>query len=288
MRRLYIVFSIFCLSVCPLETRASLPPAPEVPLPSLIRLHVVANSESLEDQRLKLAVRDHVLAYLEPLLRPLSSLEAAETILRKNHGGIGEAVSQVLTASSADYGSQIQLGAALFPDRHYGAYTLPAGRYLALNIVLGSGAGRNWWCVVFPPLCFTKEICGAKDPLAGANTYVFRSKILDWLDEAMTAWREKGVSSASSSESGEHIYQGGEEMIKIQELRQMEVVNIADGRRLGLVEDLELDLEEGRVKGLQTRGNGGAWGLLKRENDLQIPWRQLVRIGVDPVLVDLA
>lgn len=115
----------------------------------LVRLHVIAVSDAAEEQELKLQVRDAVLAYLEPVLMGVEDREQAREILSADLNGIAQA------AASAAQGRQVQvsLGRERYPSREYEGFTLPAGEYESLRIVLGEGQGHNWWCIVFPPLC---------------------------------------------------------------------------------------------------------------------------------------
>lgn len=115
----------------------------------LIRLHVVAVSDDEEEQAIKLEVRDAVLDYLGPLLTDAGNAKNAGEIIADNLSGIEEA------ALSRSRGRAVTatLGTESFPTRQYDTFSLPAGEYRSLRITLGEGEGRNWWCVVFPPLC---------------------------------------------------------------------------------------------------------------------------------------
>lgn len=115
----------------------------------LVRLHVIAHSDDKAEQELKLRVRDEVLDYLEPLLRDAGSPEKAQSIITANLDGIALAAQSVSEGRKV----QVRLGEEYYPTRDYGDFSLPAGRYTSLRVILGSGAGHNWWCVVFPPLC---------------------------------------------------------------------------------------------------------------------------------------
>ena len=116
---------------------------------SLVRLHVIADSDEAEEQAIKLRVRDAVLAYLEPKLEDAPTSAAAREIISGELDGIASA------AESASEGRavSVSLGEEYYPTRDYGTFALPAGRYESLRVTLGSGQGHNWWCVVFPPLC---------------------------------------------------------------------------------------------------------------------------------------
>ena len=115
----------------------------------LVRLHVLAVSDDAAEQALKLRVRDAVLDYLRPRLAEAEDAGAAREILREELPGVAAA------AQTAAEGREVRvsLGQEDYPARDYGGFTLPAGRYESLRVVLGAGEGHNWWCVVFPPLC---------------------------------------------------------------------------------------------------------------------------------------
>lgn len=117
----------------------------------LVRLHVIAASDDATEQAIKLDVRDAVLSYLEPKLDSAADIAGAEALIEANLDGIAAA------AESAAQGREVNvtLGEEYYPTREYDTFSLPAGRYQSLRVTLGGGAGHNWWCVVFPPLCLT-------------------------------------------------------------------------------------------------------------------------------------
>ena len=119
----------------------------------VVRLHVLANSDSEEDQALKLLVRDAVLDRAEDLLAQTSSRAEAEGKLRGQLLEFERLAEAVVREAGYDYEVTAELTDTEFPTREYEGFTLPAGEYLALRILIGEAAGRNWWCVVFPPLC---------------------------------------------------------------------------------------------------------------------------------------
>ncbi len=124
----------------------------------VIRLHIVANSDSSEDQRVKMLVRNEVLALAQlsdDIMTPKNAA-AAEGILKKAGEPLLSAVRRVLEREGAGYDAQLVLGDFDFPGREYDGKLYPAGSYRALRIILGSGEGKNWWCVLFPPLCIIK------------------------------------------------------------------------------------------------------------------------------------
>ena len=119
----------------------------------MIRLHVIANSDSPEDQTLKLAVRDRILARAEELCPPGTTLEEARAAMAGSLEALAAAGRGAVAEAGYSYPVSAQLTRCWFPTKEYGAFALPAGEYTALRVVIGEGEGRNWWCVAFPPLC---------------------------------------------------------------------------------------------------------------------------------------
>lgn len=120
----------------------------------LLRFHVIANSDSFEDQSVKLKVRDAVLKNLGPQLENCSNLDESLKVIEANKDKIEKISNDILKKEGKDYTAKAILGEFQFPVKTYGNITLPAGEYTALRVVLGNGDGKNWWCVMFPPLCF--------------------------------------------------------------------------------------------------------------------------------------
>lgn len=116
---------------------------------SLVRLHVIAVSDDEEEQRIKLNVRDSVLRYLSPKLGNAADSDEARRIIRSELDGIFAAANEAACGRRV----QVTLGEEYYPTKSYGSFSLPAGKYQSLRIILGDGEGHNWWCVVFPPLC---------------------------------------------------------------------------------------------------------------------------------------
>lgn len=119
----------------------------------MIRLHVIANSDSDADQALKLEVRDKVLDFTTTVLQRSTDMEDAQVRLRKELTRIETIARREIAAQGYDYPVTAQLASAEFPLKEYDGFSLPAGEYMALRLVIGEGEGRNWWCVVYPPLC---------------------------------------------------------------------------------------------------------------------------------------
>ena len=121
----------------------------------MIRLHVIANSDSEADQTLKLQVRDKVLAFATGVLEQSPDMAQAQRQLQAVLPQIESMVAEEIAARGYDYPVSARLEPAAFPLKEYDGFALPAGNYTALRLVIGEGAGQNWWCVVYPPLCTT-------------------------------------------------------------------------------------------------------------------------------------
>ncbi len=128
----------------------------------LIRLHIVANSDSEFDQSVKLSARDEIVEYISELTKKCKNKEEA-TVLLKEHLDVLEEISdRVCKANGVSYSSSAKILNMHFPAREYDSFSLPAGRYDALRIELGTAEGQNWWCVLFPPLCIDAATCESK------------------------------------------------------------------------------------------------------------------------------
>lgn len=116
---------------------------------SLVRLHVIAHSDEPAEQELKMRVRDSVLEYISPLLSGADTTSEAQEIIKSELENIKKAALEAAGGRSV----QVTLGQEYYPTREYERFSLPAGRYSSLRVIIGQGSGHNWWCVVFPPLC---------------------------------------------------------------------------------------------------------------------------------------
>ena len=142
---------------------------------SLLRLHVVGASDSGADQNVKLQVRDAVLASLEEGLQDLTDVDAAVEYVEGMLPKLEAAANRVLAAAGFEDTVAVSVTEEAFPTREYDTFTLPAGVYRALRVVIGEGEGKNWWCVVFPRLCMgtseefveTANMAGLSDELTG-------------------------------------------------------------------------------------------------------------------------
>jgi len=124
---------------------------------TLIRFHVIANSDKNEDQNLKLKVKNQVIDYLYPYLNASESLDQSRKIIKDKMNEVKKLAEQVIKENNYKYEVKVELSKENFPEKSYGKITLPQGNYEAFRIIIGSGQGKNWWCVMFPPLCFVDE-----------------------------------------------------------------------------------------------------------------------------------
>ena len=121
----------------------------------ILRFHVLANSDSGQDQALKLKVRDAVGSFLAEPLAQADSMADSERIVEEQIPEIERVAGQVVAEEGYAYRVDASLEQCAFPEKSYGAYTFPAGEYQALRVVIGEGKGHNWWCVMYPNLCFS-------------------------------------------------------------------------------------------------------------------------------------
>ena len=121
---------------------------------NVLRLHVLANSDSKEDQALKLRVRDRILAESRDLFKSCKSPSDARLVFTENQAMLQKAAMAEIQNEGYSYPVSISLDHTYFPTRHYGNVSLPAGEYEAVRVEIGAADGQNWWCVMFPPLCF--------------------------------------------------------------------------------------------------------------------------------------
>ncbi|OOB80507.1 MAG: stage II sporulation protein R [Epulopiscium sp. Nuni2H_MBin003] len=126
----------------------------------VIRFHVVANSNITYDQLLKENVRDNVLTYMEPLLSQSQDLQQSKQILLDNMDIMQNIATEVVENWGMDYEVKIEISNADFPTRRYGDVVFPAGEYEACRILIGDAIGENWWCIMYPPLCYVDVATG--------------------------------------------------------------------------------------------------------------------------------
>ena len=167
----------------------------------VVRLHVLANSDSEEDQALKLRVRDAVLEQATAILEQSADRREAESRLRGQLLELERIAAKEIAAEGYDYPVTVNLENTDFPTKEYDGFTLPAGEYLALRVIIGEGKGQNWWCVVFPPLCTAASADVPASALAAGFSeeevsliteenqgYVLKFKAVEWWEALKEKW----------------------------------------------------------------------------------------------------
>lgn len=155
----------------------------------VLRLHILANSDTNEDQELKLLVRDEITKECKELFSKAQSLEEAKEITLENLEELNKTATTVIKEQGKDYTVSVQLCEEYFNTRYYGSVTMPAGKYTALQIKIGKAKGENWWCVLYPSLCvgtstdyesfeenLTPQECSV---VSSGNKYQFKFKIVE-------------------------------------------------------------------------------------------------------------
>lgn len=136
---------------------------------AVFRLHVIANSDSEEDQKLKLSVRDALLSVMQSA--KASTKAEAMAWAKENKAALYHTAQRVIRAGGYAYPVSVSVGKAVFPAKRYDRVTLPGGRYDALTVTIGKGGGKNWWCVLYPPLCLSAaQADGALETLKSSLT----------------------------------------------------------------------------------------------------------------------
>ena len=165
----------------------------------VLRLHVVANSDSQEDQALKLLARDAVLERASALLYGVSDRQGAEAALAPHLDELAQAGADALARTGNQDRVSVTLADQWFPTKAYDGFSLPAGQYRALRVSIGEGAGQNWWCVVFPPLCLASVTEESVETAAGQvlnedqvalitgqdGGYVLKFRLIEWWEELL-------------------------------------------------------------------------------------------------------
>jgi len=151
----------------------------------ILRFHVIANSDSTTDQALKLKVRDAVVEYMEMLLKDTGDIGETKSRVQAHMEEIEECAANVIRAEGYTYPARAELTECYFPRKSYGDCTFPAGRYQALRLCIGKAEGKNWWCVLFPNLCFIDSIHAVlpkeqKQQLKNVLTEEEYESLFDW------------------------------------------------------------------------------------------------------------
>ena len=122
---------------------------------SVLRLHVLANSDSKEDQALKLKVRDAILEKCNNIFSECNTRDEAISVLNQNIELLKDTAKKTVIAEGYDYSVSIALGEEIYPTKNYESFCFPSGEYLSLRVIIGNGEGQNWWCVLYPPMCLS-------------------------------------------------------------------------------------------------------------------------------------
>lgn len=149
----------------------------------VVRIHVIANSDSDSDQQLKYKVRDEVIQLSQMLISDCRNLNRAEQILKSNLSLIQKTAKQAVEKEGMDYGVKVDFSREYYPTREYQNFRLPAGRYRSLRICIGKAEGKNWWCVIYPAFCL-KASTTPTIPIIDKNpgkAYKIKFKLLEWL-----------------------------------------------------------------------------------------------------------
>lgn len=157
----------------------------------ILRLHVVANSDSDEDQTLKLAVRDKIILMSSQLGEGAHSIEDAESIISANIDAIRDCAQNEVYANGYDYPVEVRLVREEYPTKTYASLCFPSGEYLSLQVLIGEAAGQNWWCVLFPPLCLDAASSTNDDAFVSVGLTPDQYKIITNTDEPVYEARFK-------------------------------------------------------------------------------------------------
>ena len=159
---------------------------------NVLRLHIIANSDSDEDQKLKLLVRDSILENTSMVFDTCGDLQSAVDVAQSEIEFITEVANKTIAENGFEYGSTARVGTAFFENREYEDFTLPAGEYTSLIITLGEGKGKNWWCVIFPAVCLpaaggaslTDTVSEESANMAqNPQKYVMKFKFAEWYEK---------------------------------------------------------------------------------------------------------
>lgn len=157
---LLIAFALIVMMACWESNRTNAAVISSTIPEESIRLRILANSDSAQDQALKREVRDAIIARMQEWVIGPQSLDDARALVRAHLPEFDVLVGQIIEARGYSYSHTVELGKVPFPTKMYGNEVYPAGDYEALRVTIGSGEGQNWWCVLFPPLCFVDSLSG--------------------------------------------------------------------------------------------------------------------------------
>lgn len=163
IRKKGLILLLLVLAAIPIKTYYENRKMQEEIAEKILRFHVIANSDSKEDQELKLKVRDAVGLYMKDEMKQVNSRKEAEQTANENLRNIEKIAEEVIKKEGKSYPVKALVGQVDFPIKTYGSYSFPAGTYEALEVVIGDGSGKNWWCVMYPNMCFQDSMYGVID-----------------------------------------------------------------------------------------------------------------------------
>lgn len=159
---------------------------------NVLRMHILANSDSDEDQALKLKIRDALLEHTEDIFGDCTNIDEAESYVSERLELIKSIASDVVAENGYTYPIDVELVNMEFDDRTYGDLTMPSGLYDAVRVTIGNAEGHNWWCVMYPPMCVNAVTVGDSEPYFDSDTmnlledhpkYELKLKCLEWLEK---------------------------------------------------------------------------------------------------------
>ena len=169
LRAICILLCTLCITLIPTEAEAAI-------YEDTIRLHILAPSDSVEDQALKLKIRDNVLKKYGYILNESKSIAEARALISQSEKDIQTDVNYWIREMGYSYTSSVELREEWYETRQYSDFTLPAGEYLSLKITIGGGEGQNWWCVMYPPMCLDASVGNAGDYSEAERTLIKNDK----------------------------------------------------------------------------------------------------------------
>jgi stage II sporulation protein R len=162
---IFIALTVFAaiFGLCRYENKTNSKEIQKSIATKILRFHILANSDSETDQKLKLVVRDAIGDMLGEKLEGVEDLAESKRIISDNLSEIEKIAVKTMAEKGFDYGAKATLSRVEFPEKSYGSYTFPAGEYEALEVTLGAGEGHNWWCVLYPNMCFSGSVYKVSD-----------------------------------------------------------------------------------------------------------------------------
>ena len=186
MKKIYLFAPIFLAAVIAFSAFSPVISMSENISDKVFRLHILANSDSAADQSLKLKVRDKILDYSKTLYSGCQSVDEAIAVTKESLGEIKEIAQKTVAFNGYEYGVSAFTARDYFSVREYDSFTLPAGNYSCLKIIIGQGKGKNWWCVMFPAVClsgctedFDKSLTEEEKAMLEDRRYIVKFKIAE-------------------------------------------------------------------------------------------------------------